>query len=151
MNRRKFISSCIAVAGCAIAYPRKEAQAYGEGFPPGSTIDNVQSIYVDLSKLKPGQAYVSNLLKDSPILYVVRRTPEEIEEYDQNAKYILYRYFDAMKHEIEQGKVPKGLDMKYRSFNPEYFVVWGMCTHLGCGLTYSPPGDEFGWAGKPKN
>ncbi len=37
---------------------------------------------------------------------------------------------------------PQYAQNEYRSRQPEYLVVIGLCTHLGCSPTYLPPGEE---------
>jgi ubiquinol-cytochrome c reductase iron-sulfur subunit len=97
---------------------------------------------VDLSSLQPGQQVVVRW-RSRPI-FIVRRTPAVLA---------------ALKSAIHRGRLrdpdsqerqqPAYAANEFRSINPEYLVVVGICTHLGCIPTFSPiPGSvEAGWEG----
>ena len=97
---------------------------------------------VDLSSLQPGQQVVVRW-RSRPI-FVVRRTPANLEQL-KSASH-LTRLRDPDSEELQQ---PVYARNPYRSVNPEYLVVVGICTHLGCIPTFSPiPGSvEAGWEG----
>jgi ubiquinol-cytochrome c reductase iron-sulfur subunit len=78
---------------------------------------------LDLSKLDPGQL-VAVIWRKQPI-YVVRRTPAMIASlagHDDRLK-------DPTSAHSEQPPYAKNLQ---RARKPEYLVLIGICTHLGC-------------------
>lgn len=78
----------------------------------------VASIEVDISKLEPGQS-LTTLWRGKPV-FIKRRTAEEIKE----AQSVQLRLLPDPQTDQERfGK------------NPEWLVVIGICTHLGCVLT----------------
>jgi ubiquinol-cytochrome c reductase iron-sulfur subunit len=103
-------------------------------------------VEIDISKLEPG-AMLKIEWRGKPV-WVVRRTPEmlgrlpAVEGFLSDPKSDRSRQPDYAKNDA-------------RAVNPEYFVVLGVCTHLGCApmgrfepgdaeLTTSSPGD---WPG----
>jgi len=90
-------------------------------------------VEVDVSKLEPGA-----MLKvewRGKAIYVVNRTPpmlEEIKGHDERLR-------DPGSNESEQPAFAKN---PARALKPEYLVVAGVCTHLGCApLDKFTPGD----------
>jgi ubiquinol-cytochrome c reductase iron-sulfur subunit len=90
-------------------------------------------VEVDVSKLEPGA-----MLKvewRGKAIYVVNRTPKmlgEIEGHDDRLR-------DPNSNESEQPAFAKN---PARALKPEYLVLVGVCTHLGCApLDKFTPGD----------
>ena len=80
-------------------------------------------VELDLAKLDPGQM-ATTVWRRSPI-YVVRRTPDMVKRiagHDDQLKDPDSRYSDQ----------PPYAKNELRSRNPEYLVLVGTCTHLGC-------------------
>ena len=80
-------------------------------------------IEIDLAKLEPG-AMLKIEWRGMP-LWVVRRTPEMLKELDKAAPFLL----DPASNGSVQPAYAKN---EARARKPEYFVVLGVCTHLGC-------------------
>jgi ubiquinol-cytochrome c reductase iron-sulfur subunit len=97
---------------------------------------------VDLSSLQPGQQVVVRW-RSRPI-FIVRRTPAALAALKSVSHRDRLR--DADSREPQQ---PAYAANEFRSVNPEYLVVVGICTHLGCIPTFAPiPGSvEAGWEG----
>jgi ubiquinol-cytochrome c reductase iron-sulfur subunit len=97
---------------------------------------------VNLSSLQPGQQVVV-LWRSRPI-FIVRRTLANLTALKSASHRDRLR--DPDSHERQQ---PNYATNQFRSVNPEYLVVVGICTHLGCIPTFSPiPGSvEAGWEG----
>ncbi len=80
-------------------------------------------VEIDISKLEPG-GMLKIQWRGKPVL-IVRRTPE-----------MLTRLADAeallSDPRSESSKQPEYARNDSRAVNPEYFVVLGVCTHLGC-------------------
>lgn len=77
----------------------------------------------DLSKLEPGQ--MTTIFWRKKQIYVVNRTPEmlaSLPSHDGELK-------DPKSEKSEQPAYTKNVS---RSLNPEYLVLIGTCTHLGC-------------------
>jgi ubiquinol-cytochrome c reductase iron-sulfur subunit len=99
-------------------------------------------VEVDISKLEPGQ--LVKVEWRGKAVYVVHRTPAMIEELDDMGP----RLRDPESKDSEQ---PAYAANATRARKPEYLVVVGVCTHLGCApLARFDPGDaELGadWLG----
>lgn len=78
---------------------------------------------VDLAPIEPGQMIIVNWRRQP--IYIVRRTEEFIEAVAQAAG----RLKDADSSESQQ---PPYAHNRLRSRVPEFLVLVGICTHLGC-------------------
>ena len=99
-------------------------------------------ILVNLSPLKPGQQ-ITVMWRSRPI-FIVHRTPSILAEL--RAKSLLNQLRDPHSGEFQQPTYAKNWS---RSIKPEYLVVIGVCTHLGCVPTFTPsPGSiDASWPG----
>ncbi|WP_461547259.1 ubiquinol-cytochrome c reductase iron-sulfur subunit [Sphaerotilus sulfidivorans] len=115
-----------AVGGLATAVP------FVSTFTPSERAKAAgASVEVDISALKPGEKLTVEW-RGKPV-WVVRRTPEQLE---------------ALKALSAEMADPESMRTAYptpeyarntpRSIKPEYLVVIGICTHLGCS-----PSDKF--------
>jgi ubiquinol-cytochrome c reductase iron-sulfur subunit len=77
----------------------------------------------DLSKLEPGQM-TSVIWRKQPV-YIVHRTPQMVESLGGHDA----RLKDPKSEDSDQ---PAYAANTLRSRNPEYLVLIGTCTHLGC-------------------
>jgi ubiquinol-cytochrome c reductase iron-sulfur subunit len=90
-------------------------------------------VEIDISKLEPG-SMLKIEWRGKPVL-VVRRTPAMIEKLGSHDD----RLADPGS---EQSKQPDYAKNAARAANPEFFVVLGICTHLGClPASYFEAGD----------
>lgn len=133
LSRRKFLTNATigtgAVGAVLAALPFIESwmpseRARAEGAPTD----------FDISKLDPGQMAIT-IWRKQPI-YVVRRTPDMLARlpgHDSQLK-------DPTSADSNQPAYAKNVD---RSRLPEYLVVIGICTHLGClpKGRFAPGGD----------
>jgi ubiquinol-cytochrome c reductase iron-sulfur subunit len=98
----------------------------------------------DISKLEPGAVLKVNWRGQA--IFIVRRTPEMLEKLDDPA--ITGQLRDPNSEQSEQPAYAKN---EARALRPEYLVLVGVCTHLGCApLSRFNPGDaELGadWPG----
>ena len=99
-------------------------------------------ITVDISSLQPG-AQVVVRWRSRPI-FIVRRTHKSLDELKQPT--LLQRLSDPQSVQRQQ---PKYAQNWSRSIKPEYLVLVGICTHLGCVPTFKPDMGELGpsWPG----
>jgi ubiquinol-cytochrome c reductase iron-sulfur subunit len=89
---------------------------------------------VDLSKVAPGQQVVV-LWRGRPV-FVVHRTPELLKEL-QDPK-LVSRLSDPNSEENQQPPYARNW---HRSIQPDYAVLVGVCTHLGCIPLFFPKPD----------
>jgi len=140
-KRRKFLVGGAAAVGglgaAALVAPMlasmsPSARAKAAGAP----------VEADISKISPGQLLTVEW-RGKPV-WIVNRTEEALEALAADTA----RLSDP-DSEIEQQ--PAYAQNAARSIKPEYLVVVGVCTHLGCSPTYRPeiaPADLGGdWDG----
>jgi ubiquinol-cytochrome c reductase iron-sulfur subunit len=123
----KLVTGATAAIGSAAA-----AWALIDSMSPAADVIAAGApIDVDLSKLSPGQQIVI-LWRGSPIL-IVNRPPDALKTL-QSAS-LLSRLSDPGSSVMQQPSYAKNW---HRSVNPEYAVLVGICTHLGCLPSYFP-------------
>lgn len=139
--RRDFLyvatGAYVAVGLLAAAWP------FIDQMNPGADVLSAGApLDVDLSSLQPGQQVVV-LWRSRPI-FIVRRTPAILAALKSASHRSRLRDPDS-----QERQQPAYAANEFRSVNPEYLVVVGICTHLGCIPTFSPnPGSvEPGWEG----
>jgi ubiquinol-cytochrome c reductase iron-sulfur subunit len=122
LSRRKFLTRATIATGAVgaafaavpfIASWSPSERARAQGAPTT----------VDLSKVEPGQM-ITPVWRKQPI-YVVRRTPDmlaRVAGHDGELK-------DPTSRDSEQPDYAKN---PLRSRTPEFLVLIGICTHLGC-------------------
>jgi ubiquinol-cytochrome c reductase iron-sulfur subunit len=111
----------VAAVGAALPFVfsmNPSARALAAGAP----------VEVDLSKIEPGMK-VDVEWRGKPV-WVVHRTPEMLE--------LLGKHEDKLTdpNSENRNQQPDYCKNRTRSIKPEYFVVVGICTHLGCSPTY---------------
>ena len=127
-NRRKFLTNLTQVMGgvggifAVIPFlssmsPSEKAKAAGA------------PIEIDVSALRPGSYKVVEW-RGKPV-WVVRRTEEMVKNTLEDDNVLS----DPKSLEEHQ---PIYTQNKYRSINPEFLVLVGVCTHLGCSPLYKP-------------
>lgn len=126
-KRRLLIAATTAAGGVAAAgagapfvlslMPSERAKAAGA------------PVEVDVSAIEPGMM-ISIEWQGKPV-WIVRRTQEMLD--------MLAKHDDELADpESSVPQQPEYAHNKYRSIKPEYLVVLGICTHLGCSPTYRP-------------
>jgi ubiquinol-cytochrome c reductase iron-sulfur subunit len=97
-------------------------------------------VKVDVSQMKPGEQ--KTVVWQGRPVWIVHRTPEELASLNQDTALLR----DPDSHTDQQPAYARNL---YRSIKPEYLVLVGVCTHLGCIPTYRPEPNsvELGWPG----
>jgi len=127
-GRRQFLTAATSVVGAAgvvgVAVPfvaswNPSAKARAAGAP----------VKADISKLEPGQMVVVEW-RGKPV-YVVRRTQEALDSLAKDAAIL-------RDPESKESVQPGYVDPVQRSIKPEYLVLLGLCTHLGCAPKYRP-------------
>jgi ubiquinol-cytochrome c reductase iron-sulfur subunit len=139
-SRRKFLTTATAATGAVGAafalvpfvsswQPSERARALGA---PAE---------LDLTRIEPGQMTILTWRKQQ--IYVVHRTPEMVQKLSQHES--------ELKDPASENSVqPEYAKNEVRSLKPEYLVLVGVCTHLGClPKQRFEPGVELGpdWPG----
>lgn len=143
-GRRRFLTMTTAVvggAGAAIAVApfllslKPSARAQAAGAP----------VEADVSKMEPGQK-ITVEWRGKPV-WIVRRTDRMIE--DMKTDTHVAKLLDPESELPTQQ--PGYAQNPMRARRPEYAVLIGICTHLGCSPTYRPEvaPDDLGadWVG----
>lgn len=127
-NRRRFLTLTTAVVGAVgagftavpfISSWAPSAKAQAAGAP----------VEADISKLEPGQQ-VTFEWRGKPV-WIIRRTKQQLADLDTHKGQLK----DPDSTEEQQPKYATG---SARAIHPEYLVLIGICTHLGCSPTFKP-------------
>lgn len=89
-------------------------------------------IQFDLKKLEPGRQ-VTIEWRSKPV-FVLRRSPETLQSLNLPSHRQQLRDPDS----VVETQQPDYVDNKARSIRDEFFIVIGICTHLGCIPTFRP-------------
>lgn len=128
LKRRRFLTAATGVVGAggavAAAVPFLASMAPSEraralGAP----------VSVSISALEPGQMVIKTW-RGKPV-WVVHRTDEMLESLTE----VRDRLRDPDSDEPQQ---PGYARNEHRSIKPEYLVMIGSCTHLGCSPSFRP-------------
>tara|TARA_B100000965_G_scaffold307337_1_gene266261 strand:- start:3016 stop:3528 length:513 start_codon:yes stop_codon:yes gene_type:complete len=93
---------------------------------PDASVKALASTEVDVSRIERGQS-ITVLWRGKPV-FIKRRTEEEIEKARQ----------------VNLEELPDPEKDEDRAKNPEWLVMLGMCTHLGC-VPLGDKGEYGGW------
>ncbi|REH38755.1 ubiquinol-cytochrome c reductase iron-sulfur subunit [Paraperlucidibaca baekdonensis] len=113
----------VGVAGVAVPFVKSwnpSAKAKAAGAP----------VFADISAIEPGQRAVFEW-RGKPV-WVVRRTPEMLKTLTTHDGKLAD---PASEVESQQ---PTYAQNATRSIKPEYLVLTGICTHLGCSPLFRP-------------
>ncbi len=97
-------------------------------------------VHVDLSRMEPGQQQTV-AWRGKPV-WIIRRTPDMLARLSAPDAHLR----DPDSHVEQQ---PVYAQNQFRAINPEYLVLIGLCTHLGCSPKYKPYEKDLGpdWPG----
>ena len=140
-TRRDFIfiaTGTVAAVGVGLA-----AWPFIDQMNPSSAVLALSTIEADISSVQVGQQVIFKY-RGHP-LFVRRRTPKEIAE----ARAVnLADLPDPLARNLNLPDNAPATDAN-REIKPEYLVLVGVCTHLGCTPTVSTPqvpqGEYGGW------
>lgn len=126
-KRRFLLTASCALGGIGLGFavtpfiaswwPSARAQAAGA------------PVEVDISQLESGQMVIIEW-RGSPV-WILRRSQQTLKSLTEN----LNRLRDPGSNINQQPDYAKNV---YRSRNPDYLVLVGICTHLGCSPKYCP-------------
>lgn len=140
-GRRRFLTNATVAAGAvgagfaavpfvASLAPSEKAKALGA------------PVVVDIGEIKPGEIKIVPW-RGRPV-WIVRRTPEMIDSLAKTTGDLR----DPASEEAQQPDYVKG---DARALKPEFMVMVGSCTHLGCSPTFRPdhpaPEVDANWQG----
>jgi len=112
--------------------------------PAADTLAAGAPVDVDLSPVKPGQQ-ITIAWRGRPI-WILHRTPDELKMLQSPQDLGLLR--DPNSTNLQQAKYAQNW---HRSIKPEWSVLVGICTHLGCIPNFEPLGGGAsmgaGWPG----
>ena len=91
-------------------------------------------VQVDITKIAPGMQ-VTVEWRRQPV-WILRRTPQMLERLQQPEVRRRLRDPDAKVASQQPDYID--VDNGLRAIKPEYFVVIGICTHLGCVPSFRP-------------
>ena len=127
-SRRRFLTAATVVVGAAgvtaAAVPfvsswMPSARARSAGAP----------VQANIGMLEPGQQIIVKW-RGKPV-WVVRR--------DEAALATLAKVVGELRDaESNESTQPEYAQNEFRSRKPEYLIIEGICTHLGCSPTYAP-------------
>jgi ubiquinol-cytochrome c reductase iron-sulfur subunit len=121
-----------AVGGVAAAVP------FVSTFAPSERAKAAGApVEVDIGGIKPGEKLTVEW-RGKPV-WVVRRTPEQLAALKSNDNTLA-----DPNNERKAYPVPEYAKNEVRSIKPEYLVVVGICSHLGCS-----PSDKFTVGAQP--
>ena len=126
-KRRLLLAATTAAGGVAAA---GAATPFVLSFMPSERAKAAGApVEVDISAIAPG-AMLSVEWQGKPV-WIVRRTKEMLD--------LLAKHDDDLADPASTvPQQPAYCNNAYRSINPEFFVVLGICTHLGCSPTFRP-------------
>ena len=123
-NRRDFIFTASYALGAvgvgAVAWPLIDQMN------PDASVKALASTEVDISSVEKGQS-ITVLWRGKPV-FIRRRTEEEI----------------AKAKDVKLEELPHPETDEERAKNPEWLVMLGVCTHLGC-VPLGDKGEYGGW------
>tara|TARA_B100001113_G_scaffold185192_1_gene151780 strand:+ start:197 stop:706 length:510 start_codon:yes stop_codon:yes gene_type:complete len=124
VNRRDFIFTATYAVGAvgvgATVWPLVDQMN------PDASVKALASTEVDISSLEPGKE-ITVLWRGKPV-FIKRRTEKEIAE----------------ARSVKMEDLPDPEKDEDRVKNPEWLVMLGVCTHLGC-VPLKEKGDYNGW------
>ena len=141
-NRRRFLSIATTLTGgigilfasipfIASFQPSKKAKALAT------------AVKVNLNKLQPG-SIIKVIWRGQPV-WILHRSKEMIENLKNNN-------LNLRDPDSELSVQPLFAKNTYRSLKPNYFIVEGICTHLGCApiekFAVSPADMGPDWKGR---
>jgi ubiquinol-cytochrome c reductase iron-sulfur subunit len=137
-DRRRFLSTLTTLlAGLGLAF---STIPFLNSWKPTLNRLTQDTLEVDLTMLAPGEFMVI-AWKNKPI-WIIHRTQAMLDSLSK----IHDRLQDPNSVTKQQ---PFYARNEYRSLNPEYLIIIGLCTHLGCSPQYKPQPGELNakWPG----
>jgi ubiquinol-cytochrome c reductase iron-sulfur subunit len=120
MNRRKLLA--VALSGITGLSAYATSIPFIKSFLPSARARGLgEPIEVDLSQIRPGG--IGRYLYRGRTMLVLRRTPEMLANLGAMSDHL---------RDPNIGEDPPYVANPHRSINPEFLIIDGTCTHLGC-------------------
>lgn len=127
-GRRRFLVAATAVVGGAGAVVAA-VPFIGSWNPSAKAKAAGAPVKADLSKIEPGQQ-ITVEWRGKPV-WILHRTREMLDSLKKNNDKVL----DPGSEREQQ---PSYAQNEVRALKPEYLILVGICTHLGCSPTFRP-------------
>ncbi len=125
-SRRRFLTAATVVVGAVGA--AVTAVPFVASWSPSARAKTAGApVEADISKLEPGQLIIVKW-RGKPV-WVVRRDEQALETLSQVASQL-------RDPESDESIQPEYARNEHRSRKPEYLIMEGICTHLGCSPSY---------------
>lgn len=128
LQKRDFLVKATAATG-AVGVAAVAVPFVGSMLPSERAKAAGAPVEVDISKLKPGEKLTAEW-RGQPV-WIVRRSPEMMAILDKHDA-------DLSDPNMDVPQQPEYCKNKARAIKPEFAVMLGTCTHLGCS-----PNDNF--------
>jgi ubiquinol-cytochrome c reductase iron-sulfur subunit len=128
LGRRRFLTATTAVVG-GVGGVFAAVPFYKSLLPSDKAKTAGAPVIADISKLEPGQRLAVRW-RGQPV-WIIRRTPELLAGL-ASLNGLLADPDSKIDHQ------PAYAANEMRSIKPEYAVIIGVCTHLGCAPTFFP-------------
>ena len=126
--RRRFLTAATSVVG-AVGVVGLAVPFVGSWYPSAKAKAAGAPVTVDLSKIQPGEM-ITEEWRGKPV-YIVRRTEEAVASLKRVEK-------ELSDPKSEKNQQPDYAKNDTRSRKPEFMVMLGVCTHLGCAPGFLP-------------
>lgn len=131
-TRRRLLTTAATVVG-GVGAAAASVPFIASMTPSAKTKAIGAPVEVDLGDLQPGQRKIIQW-QGKPV-FVLRRTAESLEQLANPGPQVR----DPQSEENQQPEYARNI---YRSIKPEYLIMLGLCTHLGCSPTFVAEEDE---------
>jgi ubiquinol-cytochrome c reductase iron-sulfur subunit len=128
-KRREFLIKASTAAMGVVGVVATAVPFVSSMLPSKDVQEAAAPIRVNISQLKPGEQ-LTVPWRGRPI-WIVRRTEEALASLMKD-EHLLRDPHSTMDQQPDYAR------NRFRSIKPEYLVVVGICTHLGCIPTYRP-------------
>jgi len=131
-KRRRLIATTGVVGGAGVV---AGAVPFLSSWQPSARARAIGApVEVDIGDMQPGDRKTVQW-QGKPV-WILRRSDDMLDE--------LSGLENALRdpHSEVADQQPQYAQNEYRAREPEYLVVIGLCTHLGCSPTYLEPGEE---------
>lgn len=127
-RRRFLLTSTCVLGGVGVAC---SLLAFASSLLPNAKARAATApVQVDLSAMQPGEQLIVTW-RGKPI-WIIKRSQAMLEQLNNTDSRQLRDPQSLVEQQPEYAK------NKYRSIHPEFLVLVGICTHLGCSPKYKP-------------
>jgi ubiquinol-cytochrome c reductase iron-sulfur subunit len=142
-GKRRFLVAATGIAG-GIAGAAAAVPFVASMLPSERAKAAGAPVEADIGNLAPGE--MTRVEWRGKPVWIVRRTPEMLETVKQSESKVA-----DPRSERNKELTPEYARNEFRSIKPEYLVVVGICTHLGCSpvdkFKAQPEAFESNWKG----